>query len=99
MVPGSARVVVYPGLTLGFTLLNLLSVRTWGEAEYWFASIKVAAIVAFLCLGAAAILGLWPNVAGASRISRLTEASCLMVSHLCSRARWRRRGSISAPKS
>lgn len=51
-------------LTLGFTLLNLLSVRSWGEAEYWFASIKIAAIVVFLCLGAAFILGLWPHVAG-----------------------------------
>jgi GABA permease len=48
-------------LMLLFTLLNLLSVRTWGEAEYWFASIKVAAISVFLCLGAAVILGLWPG--------------------------------------
>jgi GABA permease len=47
------------GLILLFTLLNLLSVRSWGEAEYWFASIKVIAISAFLCIGAAAILGLW----------------------------------------
>src|SRR4029077_741074 len=29
-------------LMLAFTLLNLLSVRSWGESEYWFASIKVA---------------------------------------------------------
>jgi GABA permease len=58
------------GLILTFTLLNLLSVRSWGEAEYWFASVKVAAIVVFLCLGAAFILGLWPNVAGG--LSHLT---------------------------
>jgi GABA permease len=51
-------------LILAFTLLNLLSVRSWGEAEYWFASIKVAAIVAFLCLGAVFVLGLWPHASG-----------------------------------
>jgi GABA permease len=47
------------GIVLSFTLLNLLSVRSWGEAEYWFASIKVAAITAFLCLGTAYVAGLW----------------------------------------
>ena len=51
------------GLVLVFTVLNLLSVRSWGEAEYWFASIKVAAIVVFLCVGAACIVGLWPGPA------------------------------------
>jgi GABA permease len=51
-------------LVLAFSLLNLLSVRSWGEAEYWFASIKVAAIVVFLCLGVAFILGAWPGSGG-----------------------------------
>jgi GABA permease len=59
------------GLVLLFTLLNLLSVRSWGEAEYWFASIKVAAIVVFLVLGAAAVLGLWPGTdAGLANLTR-----------------------------
>lgn len=48
-------------LVLTFTLLNLMSVRSWGEAEYWFASIKVAAIVVFLCVGIAFMLGAWPQ--------------------------------------
>jgi GABA permease len=48
-------------IVLAFTLLNTLSVRSWGEAEYWFASIKVAAITAFLCLGSAYVAGLWPG--------------------------------------
>ena len=52
------------GLILLFTLLNLLSVRTWGEAEYWFASIKVMAIVVFLGVGLLFALGLWPHVRG-----------------------------------
>jgi GABA permease len=46
-------------LIVAFSLLNLLSVRSWGEAEFWFASIKVAAIVVFLCVGAAFIVGAW----------------------------------------
>jgi len=62
--PGAPPWMFTLGLMLGFTLVNLLSVRSWGEAEYWFASIKVAAIVVFLAIGAACILGLWPNVAG-----------------------------------
>lgn len=45
------------GLILAFTALNLLSVRSWGEVEYWFASIKVAAIIAFLAIGLACIVG------------------------------------------
>src|SRR5580704_10836958 len=57
-------------LVVAFTLLNLLSVRSWGEAEYWFASIKVAAIVVFLCLGLAFIVGAWPG--GGGGLSHLT---------------------------
>jgi len=47
-----------------FTIVNLLSVRSYGEAEFWFASIKVAAIVAFLCAGAVFAFGAWPGAAG-----------------------------------
>ncbi len=52
------------GLTVLFMGLNLLSVRSWGETEFWFASIKVAAIVAFLAAGSAWVLGLWPGESG-----------------------------------
>jgi GABA permease len=51
------------GLTALFTVVNLLSVRAYGEAEFWFASIKVVAIVLFLCAGAMFITGLWPGAA------------------------------------
>jgi len=61
-------------LTLGlialFTAVNLLSVRSYGEAEFWFASIKVAAIVLFLCAGVVFVFGLWPGAAGG--VSHLT---------------------------
>jgi len=62
--PGVAPWVFTLSLTALFMALNLLSVRTWGETEFWFASIKVAAIVAFLIAGAAWALGLWPGAGG-----------------------------------
>lgn len=43
------------------TTTNLFSVKSFGEFEFWFASIKVAAIVVFLFLGALFVLGLWPG--------------------------------------
>ncbi len=52
------------GLTALFTVVNLLSVRSYGEAEFWFASIKVIAITIFLGAGALFALGLWPGDAG-----------------------------------
>ena len=43
------------------TATNLFSVSSFGEFEFWFAGIKVAAIVVFLGLGSLFVLGLWPN--------------------------------------
>jgi AAT family amino acid transporter/GABA permease len=43
------------------TLTNLISARSYGEFEYWFSSIKVAAIVVFLILGVLYAVGLWPH--------------------------------------
>jgi GABA permease len=37
---------------------NLFSVRSYGEFEFWFASIKVAAIIAFILIGAGWLFGL-----------------------------------------
>jgi GABA permease len=50
-------------LLLSLTVTNLVSVKSFGEFEFWFASIKVAAIVVFLFLAGAYVLGLWPGVA------------------------------------
>jgi GABA permease len=52
------------GLTALFTVVNLLSVRSYGEAEFWFASIKVVAIVLFLCAGVLFLVGIWPDAPG-----------------------------------
>ncbi len=43
------------------TATNMFSVKSFGEFEFWFASIKVAAIVVFLLLGTLFVLGLWPG--------------------------------------
>ena len=48
-------------LMLLMTATNLVSVGSYGEFEYWFAGIKVFAIVAFLVLGTLYVLGLWPD--------------------------------------
>lgn len=39
-------------------LLNVFSARVFGEAEFWFAGIKVVAIIAFLVVGVAMIAGI-----------------------------------------
>src|SRR6478735_287806 len=43
------------------TLTNLFSVSSFGEFEFWFAGIKVAAIIVFIGLGTCFILGVWPH--------------------------------------
>jgi GABA permease len=37
--------------------VNLMSARSYGEFEFWFSSIKVAAIIAFIVLGACYVFG------------------------------------------
>jgi GABA permease len=49
------------GLLLLMTASNLFSVRSFGEFEYWFAGIKVAAILLFMITGGLYVLGLWPG--------------------------------------
>ncbi|SMF45842.1 gamma-aminobutyrate:proton symporter, AAT family [Pseudogulbenkiania subflava DSM 22618] len=57
-------------LLVTLTLTNLISVKSFGEFEFWFSSIKVGAIVVFLFLASLYVLGMWP---GASlNVSNLT---------------------------
>ncbi|MDJ1138243.1 amino acid permease [Streptomyces iconiensis] len=46
---------------LMFCATNLAAVRNFGEYEFWFAALKVLAIVAFLVLGVLAIAGMLPG--------------------------------------
>jgi GABA permease len=43
------------------TATNLFSVSSFGEFEFWFAGIKVAAIVLFLVMGVLYVVGAWPD--------------------------------------
>ena len=46
------------------TAVNLMSARSFGEFEFWFSSIKVAAIVAFILVAGGAVAGLGAPAAG-----------------------------------
>jgi GABA permease len=48
-------------LMVAMTATNLFSVGAFGEFEFWFAGIKVVAIVIFLGLGSLFVLGAWPR--------------------------------------
>ncbi|RDZ27239.1 amino acid permease [Lysobacter silvisoli] len=45
-----------------FTAINLLGVRNFGAFEFWFAILKVAAILAFIAIGIALLAGWLPGV-------------------------------------
>ncbi|WP_370948246.1 amino acid permease [Amycolatopsis sp. cg5] len=60
-VPSVPQWVFSLGLMLLLTVTNLLSARSFGETEFWLASIKVTTIVVFMVLGLLFVLGLWPG--------------------------------------
>ncbi|MFE4195984.1 amino acid permease [Paenarthrobacter sp. NPDC056912] len=76
-VPGVDQWIWALVLMVLLTLTNLGSVKSYGEFEFWFASIKVAAIVIFLLAGIAAILGLMPGVS-APGVSNLLDQGGFM---------------------
>ncbi len=51
------------GLMTVMTLVNLMSARSYAEFEFWFASIKVAAILAFIAIAASYAFG-WTSPHG-----------------------------------
>jgi GABA permease len=57
-VPQWAFALIITGLLV---VTNLFSVGNYGEFEFWFALVKVVAIVAFIALGVLAIFGLLPG--------------------------------------
>lgn len=52
-------------LMAAMTAVNLMSARSYGEFEFWFSSIKVSAIIAFIVIGAAYAFG-WTSPHGAT---------------------------------
>lgn len=67
---GGAQWIWALAVTLLLTVTNLASVGNYGEFEFWFALIKVVAIVAFILVGVAAMLGWFPDsqVSGVSHL-------------------------------
>ncbi|MGW2155892.1 amino acid permease [Nonomuraea sp. NPDC001699] len=59
-------------LLAALTAANLVSVRLFGETEFWLASVKVVVIVAFLAAGALYVLGLWPSAEAGAGLATLT---------------------------
>ncbi|WP_455356551.1 amino acid permease [Streptomyces sp. SYSU K217416] len=57
-VPQWAWVLIF---MVVFTATNLAAVKNFGEFEFWFAGLKVGAIVLFLGLGLLAIFGVLPD--------------------------------------
>lgn len=58
-------------LMLALTAVNLMSTRTYGEFEFWFSLIKVAAIGAFILLAGSYVLGF--SSAGAGGVANWTQ--------------------------
>lgn len=58
-------------ITLLLTATNLFSVKNYGEFEFWFALVKVLAIIGFIILGLLAIFGFLPTsqVSGVAHLS------------------------------
>ncbi len=50
-------------LMAAMTAVNLMSARSYGEFEFWFSSIKVSAIIAFIVIGASYAFG-WTSPHG-----------------------------------
>jgi GABA permease len=60
-IPGIAPWLMSLILVLLLTATNLYSVGSYGEFEFWFAGIKVAAIIIFIVLAALFIIGVLPG--------------------------------------
>ena len=56
--PGLSLLALGLGLMAVMTGVNLMSARSYGEFEFWFSSIKVAAIIVFIALAGAYAFGL-----------------------------------------
>jgi len=59
--PGSSATLWAMGFMALLLALNLLSVRAYAEAEYWFASIKVSTVLIFVFVGILMMAGVISN--------------------------------------
>ena len=59
--PAAPQWVCVVGVSAGLIAINAMGVGNFGETEYWFAIIKVIAIVAFILVGLGLIFGIGPG--------------------------------------
>ncbi len=64
-MPSYTQLQIGLGLMSIMTAVNLMSARSYAEFEFWFASIKVAAILAFIVIAASYAFG-WTSPVGSS---------------------------------
>ena len=62
-IPGFSPLQIGVGLMSVMTCVNLMSARSYAEFEFWFASIKVAAILVFIAIAASYAFG-WTSPHG-----------------------------------
>lgn len=60
-LPGVPQWVIALVFVTFFAVVNLAKVSNFGEFEFWFAALKVAAIVGFLVVGVLLVFGLLPD--------------------------------------
>lgn len=63
VVPQHAEMALDPGFSVALLYVNARNVGSFGSFEYWFAMIKVIAIVVFIAFGLALLAGLGPSPA------------------------------------
>jgi amino acid transporter, AAT family len=56
--PGVPQWIWVVGVSIALIVINTLQVARFGEFEYWFALVKVVAILAFIAIGTALIFGI-----------------------------------------
>jgi GABA permease len=64
-LPGFSPLEIGVGLMCVMTAVNLMSARSYAEFEFWFASIKVAAILVFIVIAASFAFG-WTSPHGST---------------------------------
>lgn len=64
------------------SIANFFSVKNFGEFEFWFALIKVVAIVGFIAVALMAVLGFWPLAPEVSGVANLIQNEGFMPNGL-----------------
>src|ERR1039458_8570886 len=95
-LPNFSPLQIGIGLMSVMTAVNLMSARSYAEFEFWFASIKVAAIIVFISLTAAYVFG-WSSAHGPT-LGNLTAYGGFMPSGPVSVLATAGTGLVGAPR-